>query len=904
MIRTPLVLRLALATLPRRFRARYAGDMAELFAYRYVDACQQGPGLAARLTLRSTVDVLRTAFAEHRRPSFFSNNFDSEPPRSGDSPMRTLLYDLRHVFRGVLKRPLFSGLVVGTLALGIGANTAIFTVVNGVLLQPLPYAEPDQLLRVLGKFEPESGFDFARFPLSVPEYVDYGDQATSIASIALYSAQGVSITGDGTAAERTISGVITPSAFDVLGVSAEIGRVFVTEDGLPGAAPVTLLRHGYWQTRYAGDPDILGKEIVVNGVPHTIVGVMAEWFAFPDPRVKLWRPLSVDPAAPGNRKAHSSSAIARLADGATLESASAEVDTLMAAWAEEFPDTHVGHYLYLRPLLQDTVRNVRPALLVLLAASGFVLLIVCANVASILLARGEERTREMAIRSAVGAQRLRLAQLVLGESLVLAGLGGIAGVGLAWLGVRVLIDLQAAAIPRAAAVGLDTTVLGFALATTLVTTLSFSLAPAFHASSMAPRQHLLEGDVRTSASGRKLMLRRALVTAEVALAFVLVMGAGLMIRSFAELTSTDPGFRSEGVLVAGVSLPSSDYPEDGDVIAFMREFGRRAEGLPGVQSAAVSAAVPMYYGLGTWDFEVDGKDYLVDNELAYNGSFSPVQPGFLKLIGARLQSGRMFDSTDSAESQTVTVVNEEFVRRYFPDEEPLGQRVRVKGDPDDPYDWMTVVGVIGDMRDNRLADTASPAYYSPLAQSSRTAGYVSRFTALAVRTDGDPAQLVQGVRRLLSEMDASLPLIAPQTMQEVVDDTVAQPRFATKILTLFAVIALVLGASGIYGVLAYSIAQRTREIGIRKALGARPDQVVSMVVRQGMVPVIAGLALGGLGAIGVGRAMTSLLYGVSPLDPTTYGAVAATLALVAVVACVAPALRAVRLDPLEALRSD
>jgi len=818
--------------------------------------------------------------------------------------MWTLLYDLRHALRGALKRPLFTAVVVGTLALGIGANTAIFTVVNGVLLQPLPYEEPDRLMRVLGKFEPESGFDFSRFPLSVPEYVDYGAQATSIEEIGLYRIPGASVTGDGTAAERVISGVVTPSVFRVLGVAAELGRVFAEDDGLPDAESVALLGHGYWQTRYAGDPDILGKEIMINGIPHTIVGIMAEWFAFPDPRVKVWRPLRVDPASPGNRKSHSVNSIARLADGATFESAAAETDTLMAAWAEEFPDTHVGHYLYVRPLLQDTVRDVRPALLVLLAASGFVLLIVCANVASIFLARGEDRTREMAIRSAVGAQRSRLAQLVLGESLILAGVGGVAGVGLAWLGVRVLVDLQAAAIPRAATVGLDATGLGFALATTLVTTLLFSLAPAFHASSMGLSQHLLEGDVRTSASGRKLMLRRALVAAEVALSFTLVMGAGLMIRSFTELTSTDPGFRREGVLIAGVSLPSADYPEDGDVLAFMSELSGRAEALPGVRSAAISQFVPMYTGLGIWDFEIDGKEYLVDNELAYSGSFAPVEPGFLELIGARLQAGRLFDGTDSADSQAVTVINEELVRRFFPNEDPLGQRIRVGGDPDDPYEWMTVVGVVNDMRDNSLDQTGSPAYYVPLAQSSRTGGSLDRFMALAVRTDGDPALLLQPVRRLLGEMDASLPLIAPQTMQEIVDDTVAQPRFATKVLTLFAIVALVLGASGIYGVLAYSIAQWTREIGIRKALGARPDQVVAMVVRQGMVPVAAGLVVGALGSLGVGRAMTSLLYGVSPLDPATYAAVSVTLALVAVTACLAPALRAVRLDPLEALRSD
>jgi putative ABC transport system permease protein len=894
-----------MATLPRRFRTHFGSDMVEVFDSHYREARRRGARAAAGLTARATLDVLRTGLAERRAPSFFPDQFNDEPPRSGDNRVRTLLYDLRHAVRGALKRPIFTALVVGTLALGIGANTAIFTVVNSVVLRPLPFDAPEELVRVLGVFEPESGFEFARFPLSIPEYVDYRTQATQLDDVALYGTRGASITGQGQDAERAMSGLFTSNAFALLGVRPEMGRVFTEEEGRPDATPVVLLRAGYWQARFAGDPDILGKDIVIDGRPHTIVGVMPDSFEFPDPRVQLWRPLRVDPAEAANRQAHSFNSLGRLAAGATFESAATEMETLMAGWADEYPDHHVGHYLYLRPLQADTVREARPALLLLLAASGFVLLIVCANVASILLARGEERTREMAIRSAVGAPRRRLAQLVLGESMVLSTIGGTLGVTLAWFGVRVLLDLQAAGMPRANEIRLDAPVLGFAIATTLLTSLLFSLAPALHASSLAPRQHLLEGDVRTSASGRRLLLRRGLVAAEVALSFVLVMGAGLMIRSFSEITHIDPGFDSEGVLIAGVSLSATEYPEDADILAFVTDFSRRAAALPGVHAAAGANAVPMYTGVGTWDFEIEGKESRVDAAMAFNGDFSPVQAGFLDLMGARLLSGRFFDDTDTADAQIVGLINAELAERFFADEDPLGQRIRVApGDSGPPMAWMTIVGVVESLRTNGLDQDPAPAYYSVLPQLPATAGSAFRFTALAVKADDDPSLVVQPLRSLLQEMNASLPLIGAQPMREVIADTVAPRRFTTRLLTIFAVVALILGASGIYGVLAYSVAQRTREIGIRKALGARPGQVLQMIVRQGMVPVVVGLVAGAAGSVLVGRAIEGLLHGVSPLDPVTYLGVTAVLGIVAIAACFAPAIRAVRLDPLRALRTD
>ncbi len=878
--------------------------MSAVYAQHYAEARAGGLLCSITFTVRSSLDLIRTALAERRRSSFLRSDGPSPSPRSGDGRMRTFLYDFRSALGAAFKRPLFTALVVGTLGVGIGANTAIFTVVYGVVLRPLPFEEPEGLVRVLGVFEPESGFDFARFPLSLPEYIDYRAQSREMGDVALYSTRGASVTGDGEVAERVIAGAVTPNLFELLGETPLMGRLFAESEGLPDADGVVLLRRGYWHARYAGDPQILGREITIDGRNHTVVGVLPDTFAFPDSRVQLWIPLRVDPENPGNRQSHFVNSVGRLADGATMASATAEIESLMAAWAEEFPEIHVGHYLYLRPLQEDTVRNARPALLVLLGASGFVLLIVCANVASIMLARGEGRGREMAIRRAVGAGRIRLAQLVLGESLLLSGLGCALGISLAWSGVRLLTSTQAGAIPRVDEVGIDLTVLGFAAVTTMLTAVLFSLVPAWQASSAAPRQHLLEGDRRASASSSRLLARRALVTVEVALSFALVLGAGLMIRSFGEITRIDPGFDPEGLLVAGVSLPASNYPEAGDVTAFTRELERRAAQLPGVEGAALSAAVPMYYTAGSWDFEIEGKEYRVDNELAYNGNFAPIAPGFLDLIGTRVRAGRAFTAADTAEAMHVTLVNEELVARFFAGEDPVGERIRVRSSAEDPLPWMTIVGVVENIRAGSLGQAPSPTYYSPLVQAPATADFVPRFTAVVLKTEGDPAALVPSLRTLVGELDSTLPLIAAEPMQQTVADTVADDRFTTQLLTVFAAVALFLGASGIYGVLAYSIAQRTREIGIRKALGAQPRQVVQMVVRQGMLPVLGGLVLGTVLSFAVGRALSGLLHEVSPLDPWTYAGVLLTLAGVAVMACWAPARKAARLDPQVALRSD
>ncbi len=816
----------------------------------------------------------------------------------------TLFGDLRDAFRGVLRRPLFSAVVIGTLAIGIGATTAIFTVVNGILLQPLPYEQSDRLVRILSRFEPASGVEFDRFAPSIPEYLDYRDQNSTLSAVGAYRVVSATITADEHTPERTQAVQLTPSTFEVVGAEPSRGRVFTESEGLPGATPVVLLAAEYWRSRYGADPAVLGQDLHIDGVPHEVIGIMASGFRFPREDVNLWIPLPVDPANPGSRAAHSIDAIGRLEDGESMESAAAEMDALMAAWAEDLPEFHVGHPLYLTPFLQDMVRELRPALQILLGASAFVLLVVCSNVASIMLARGEDRGRELALRSALGAPRGRIAQLVLGECLVLSSAGGALGLGLAWVFAAGLVALQPGGMPRLAEVQLDGAVLWFAFGVTLVATVLCALVPALAASSRAPAELVFSGDTRTTAGRYRVAARRSLVAVEVAMAFMLVVGAGLLARSFFELTAVDPGFDASGVLLAGIHLPEADYPDDEQVRQFLQELERRADNLPGVATAAMTTLAPMYSWRGWSRFQIDGRVPDTD-EAAPQARFSPVAPGFLEIIRARLLEGRPFGDADTRGAEHVALVNVEFVRRYFAGQQAVGQRIRLQGSSTAPaMVWMTVVGVIDDLRTYSLDRQADPSVYSPMAQTRDTANSMERSATLAIRTEGSPTALVEPVRQLLQRLDPELPLIAPTTLERAVNETLARPRFIARLLGLFALVGLALGASGIYGVLAYSTAQRTREIGIRKALGAQAQPVVLLVVREGMIPVAVGLVAGTIISIGLREFLASLLYGVSATDPATLLGAVLVLGCVALLACLGPVLRAVRLDPLVALRSD
>ncbi|MGD8817924.1 MAG: ABC transporter permease, partial [Acidobacteriota bacterium] len=629
LLRTTLALPLAI--LPQRFRRAYGDEMLELFERQCRAEWQRGGVMAAtRLFRRNLVDLLLTAIAERRDSSFVSaaRHAPAGPPapRRGDSFVSRFLQDLKFSLRSFRRQPAFIAVVVLTLALGIGANTAIFSVVNGVLLRPLPYDASEDLVDVWGRFDPVSGFDYPIFPLSAPEWVDYRAQNRTLEDVAAYTTSSATLTGGDGDPERITTVPASYNLFEVLREQPVLGRTFDEEEDLSDAA-VVVLEYGFWRSRFGGDESLIGATIQLNGAPWTVLGVMPEGFAFIRD-AKVWLPLGIDPDNAGNRSAHFIRSVGRLADGATLQQAEAEMTTLMAAWEEEFPDIHTGHYLFLSPRIEDVVGSVRPALVLLLAAAGLMLLIGCANVASVLLARGEERLREIAIRGALGAGRGQIVRLLLAESLLLSALGGAAGIVLAMIGVRVLTGAAADSIPRVDSISVDAVVLGFGALVTFLTALLFGLFPALHGAASDVQSNLKEGVGNASPSRTRLVFRRALVVGEVALCFLLVLSAFLVLRSFRAVISEDPGFRSDGVVVAGLSLPRAGYGDSAAVQEFYDRLVERLEGIPGVESASATSSLPLRSSPGVWDFRVDGKPEPGSGEPAWNAAFSTVRPGF------------------------------------------------------------------------------------------------------------------------------------------------------------------------------------------------------------------------------------------------------------------------------------
>jgi putative ABC transport system permease protein len=902
-------IRLPLSVLPERFRRAYAADIVELLEERVRDERRERGAVAAgRLLARNLLDLFATVVAEWRDSSFRPPArlipTPASAPHRGDPFVLNLIRDLKYALRSFRRTPAFIVVVAVTLALGIGANTAIFSVVNGVLLRPLPYQQPDDLIDVWGRFDPISGFDYPIFPLSPPEWVDYRAQSRAMEDVAAFTSSSTTLTGGDGDAERITTAPASHNLFAVLREQPLIGRTFSVEEDHTDAR-VVVLEHGFWQSRFGGDEALLGQTITLDGEPWTVLGVMPPGFSFVRD-AKLWLPLGIDPENAGNRQSHFIRSLARLAPGATLEQAEAEMATLMEAWEAEFPDIHTGHYLYLSPLIEDVVGNVRLALLLLLAAAGLVLVIVCANVASVLLARGEDRTREFAIRGALGAGRGQIVRLLLAESAVLSLAGGLLGVAIAVVGVRLMMGAAGSAIPRAESVAVDGNVLLFAVLVTSLTAVLFGLAPALQGAAGDVQRHLKEGVTSASPSRSRLWFRRGLVVAEVALSFVLVLSAGLVLRSFQAVLAVDPGFSTEDLVVAGLSLPRARYQDSAAVQGFYAELIERVEGLPGVASASASSSLPLRSTPGVEDFRVEGEPMPGAGEPAWNASFSTVRPGYFETMRARLLRGRLFEPSDTADAELVTVINRSLVDKFFAGEDPLGRRIMVCC-PDDGQQepWMTIVGVIEDMRYQGLDVEARPAYYAVHAQVEQGAyGGVFASMTVVARAEGETRGVSAGLRALVQEIDADVPLVGLQTMDDVLAESVAQPRFTTRLLGSFALLALALGAVGIYGVLAYMVAQRSREIGIRKALGAADGALAAMVVAEGMGLVAAGLALGVGASMWASRLLDGLLFGVSASDPTTHVLVGLALAGVALLACCVPTLRAVRVDPLVTMRAE
>ncbi len=893
--RPPRAVTWLLHAFPRRFRDTYAADMTADFTDRLSDARRSGTRAAISLWSRVASDIVVAGLAERRHSSIIPAG---EPHRAQhwSSFMTGWTQDLQYAWRRLRRQPGYGVFVVMTLALGIAANVAVFSVVNGVLLTPLPYDQSDRLVAVRGRFLPESGFDFPQFPLSYPELLDYRNENRTMAGVAAWDTGTATIGGRGEEPELVDAAIITPNLFSVLRATPQLGRIFGDADRRVGPAAAVILSHGYWQRRFGGHENIVGQGIVVNGTVRTVVGVMPKGFDFP-PDTRLWTPLTIDPANMGSRQAHGTRVIARLADGVSFETAQAEMDVLMAGWRKRLPEIHTGHFLFLAPLLDDTVGTVRAILRVLLAATTFLLLIVCANVASLVLARAERHARELAIRSALGSGRWRLVRLAAFENGLLALVGGAIGAVLAMIAVSWLRQVEGVALPRISEIRLDWRVWLFAGATTALAACLLGVLPAIRTTA-GRIPSILRFDTRTVAGSRRPWFRRALVGVEVALSVVLLAGAALMVQSFVRMMRVDPGFRTNGVLLANVTLPFQAYSDNAKAQAFFDEALTRLGGLPGVTRATLTTNIPLLRSVGVWDFEIEGRQRPGPGQPAWNAAPAFVGAGLFEAMGMKLVRGRLFTAEDRAGREPVAIVSEAFARKFFAGEDPIGLHIRVFGNQ---VPYSRIVGIVGDLRDENLETDPRPLYFMPHAQTTVTLNGVMRGVTFVLRTEGDPATLAAPLRDVIRGMDPMLPVYSTRTFDEAVASSVAQPRFTTLLLTVFAGFGLALGVLGVYGVLAFTVAQRTQEIGIRRALGAPGAGLVRLVLAQGLLPVLAGIVVGTVAAWYASRVLPDL-FGIERTDATTYLVVAVGVLIAAATACLLPTRRALRVSPLTALR--
>ena len=806
--------------------------------------------------------------------------------------MQTLLQDLRYGARMLMKNPGFTLIAVLTLALGIGANTAIFSVVNGVLLKPLPYREPERLIRVFERSRTQP-----KFPVARGNFRDYREQNNTLAGLALYTRRDVELSQDDKP-ERLAALGVTAGFFDLLGVRPLLGREFGREDEAPNNSSVVILSHALWQRRFNGDPGIVGRTVTLSGRPFTVVGVMppgvqhvgGDYRSMPHGEtVDLWGPLEVPSQA--ERGAHFCNAVGRLKTGVSLEQATADLNAIAGRLARQFPNTNQGWRIAIQPLHEEIAGRARTTLLALFGAVFFVLLVACVNVANLLLARATAREREIAVRAAVGGGRWRIVRQLLTESLLLAIVGGTAGILLAQWAIDALRALGPEQLPRLQAVNIDGRILLFTLGVTVVTGVLFGLAPALQAGQFNLNALLKEGG--RGGGGQKRRLRDALVVIEVALALTLLAGAGLLIRSFWKLQQTDPGFNAERVLTASLSLPGARYGDAPKVAAFQQRLLERLAALPGAQSAGLTSDLPWTGYDENAGFAIEGKTFPPNDGPSARYHF--VSSDYFRTIGVPLIAGRFFNADDRRDAQPVSLINRAMAERYWPGASAVGKRFTFSSQPKEG-DWFTVVGVVGDVKDFPHSPAAAPAFYWAMMQQT------PRQIILAVRSSADPLNLVEAVRGEVRALDKELPLADAQTLETIAATAVAGRRFTLWLVGLFALAAMALAAIGIYSVLSYLVAQRTHEIGLRMALGAQLGDVLKLVVRQGMTLVLTGLAAGITAAIALTRLIKGLLFEVSATDPLAFAMAAALLALVALLACYIPARRATKVDPMVALR--
>ena len=802
--------------------------------------------------------------------------------------------DLRFAARSLRRTPGLTLAIVLTLALGIGANSAIFSVVNGVLLRPLPFAEPDRLVTV---FDIYLGLDLPHSALSEPELLDV-ERLPGFSAVAGYRAARRTLTGAGDP-ERLPALLVTGNFAQVLGVAPARGRFIAADEAGPGGPAVAVLSDGLWRRRFAADPAVVGRSVQLDGVPTTVVGIMPRGFVFEG--AELFVPALIDRAAPAPRTAHYLSAVARLRPGATLEAARAQAASLTRLLIADNPDAYSagGFSFGLEPATDTVVGSARPALLTLLGAVALLLVVACANVANLLLVRAESRRRELAVRSALGAGRGRLVRQFLAEGVLLALGGGGLGLALAWAGVPALLALSPASLPRHENIAVDPVVAGVTLALALATGLVFGLAPALQATGVHAGVVLREGGGRGGTRARG-WVRRGLVAVEVALAVVLVAGAGLLLRSFWHLQQIEVGFRPDHVLALDLALPESRYTDTASVVGFYRTLEERLRTLPGVAAVGGTSVVPLSGAAGNWDIEIEGRPQR-PGDPAPSPNVNMATPGYYRALRIPMARGRAFDETDDERAPPVAVVNETMARTLWPGEDPVGRRFRVVGDS---TEWMTVVGVAGDTRSWGLATAPRAEYTLPVYQLPTALRAVRRSLTMLIRSAGDPLAQTAPAREIVAALDRDLAVANVRTLDQVVADSVGERRLTLLLLGLFGGVALLLALVGIYGVTAYGVSQRTREMGIRLALGAAPGAVRWLVLGEGLRLALLGLGAGLVLALGGARVIRSQLYGVGSADPTTYLALSTVLLLVAAAASWIPARRATRVDPAITLRAE
>jgi predicted permease len=799
--------------------------------------------------------------------------------------------DLHYALRSVFKQPIFSAVVVITLALGIGANTAIFTVVNAVVLRPLPFQDAERLAMIWTTKDVNQ-----EQPLSFADYNDLKNQTKSFSAVGAASPLwNFTLTG-GPEPEPLQGMYVSANLFELLRVSPERGRNFTAEEDRVGGTPVAIISHGLWERRFGSDPNIVGKPITLSGVTGTVIGVMPANFQLLDPAADVWVPLSQNQFASSARQVRLLSAVGRLADDLKPAAASAELNTIASQWAGQYPDSNSGVGMRVVPLHQQVTGKFRPALLLLLGAVGLVLLIACANIINLMLVRSASRQKEIAVRAALGAGRLRLLRQLLTESITLSLIGGAAGVLLGSWGVQALLALNPIALPRYNQIHLDFSVLVFTLAVSAITGVVFGIAPAWQTLKFDLHTALKEGGRASIANSGQRRLSSLLVIAETAMAMVLLIGAGLLLKSFAHLLDVKPGFVTENVLTMQVGLPNASYQQPQKRAAFLQQLERNLSAAPEVASVGFVTRLPLMSALNniTTFLAIEGRQVPVGERPEID--FRRASTGYFQTMGIPLLAGRLVTEQDVTNNTGAVVINEAMAKRFWSGEDPVGKRISTATSNGQQTQWQTIVGVVGSVRHLGLDVEPRPEIYYH-TNTNPPFGPV-----VVIRTTGDPQRVISIARAKVRELDRDVPISNVSTMEQLVTQSVAQRRFGMFLVGIFAVLALVLAVIGIYGVVSYSVAQRTNEIGVRMALGASTTDVLKLVLKHGMALALIGVGVGLAGAFAVTRLMVAMLFDVKPTDVATFAIVSVGLILVALLACYVPARRAVKVDPLVALR--